>query len=161
LTVDEHAFRDALGQFATGVCVVTGIDAAGEAVGVTISSFTSLSLRPPLVLFCIDKGSTSVDAFAATDAFTVNILAEEQMAASELFATQYPDKFANAASYVGQNGCKVLSGCLAGLECTRTATHEGGDHLIVVGHVDVIHFGGPDAPLARFRGRYRKLGSDV
>lgn len=161
MSVDAKAFRDALARFASGVCVVTGIDRDGRPVGITISSFASLSLDPPLVLFCIDKKASACDAYAGGAVFAVNVLAGDQRPLSELFAGQAADKCAAAAGETGANGCRLLSGCLAGLECARTATLDGGDHLIVVGRVERIVLGAAAGPLVWFDRRYLRLGAAV
>jgi flavin reductase (DIM6/NTAB) family NADH-FMN oxidoreductase RutF len=158
VAVDERAFRDALGRFASGVCVVTARHDDGRPVGVTISAFASLSLTPPLVLFCLGKATTHIETYRRSRAFAVNLLAEEQVRLSELFATQGADKFADTAGREGRNGCFLLDGCLAGLECTRVAAHDGGDHVILVGAVERIIVGQAARPLLRFRGRYARLG---
>lgn len=161
MTVSGKAFRDGLARFATGVCVVTGIGRDGRAVGMTISSFASLSLEPPLVLFCIDKKASACDAYAGGDVFAVNVLACDQKAVSELFAGQETDRFAQVASAAGTNGCRLLDGCLAALECRREATLEGGDHFIVVGRVGRIVLGETRDPLVWFDRHYVRLGAAI
>lgn len=161
MTETRADFRLALSRFASGVCVVTATDPAGRAYGVTISSFCSLSLDPPLVLFCIGKKTSGLDACARGTAFTVNILSEKQMHLSDVFARKEHDKFSGVAFTVGVNGCRVLDGCLATLECSRVETYEGGDHLIVVGHVDQMAYADDGMPLLRFSGRYRCIGGEL
>lgn len=159
MSVDAGTFREALGRFASGVCVVTTASSGGETAGVTITSFTSLSLDPPLVLFCIGRRSTSVDAFLACRAFAINLLSARQEDLSELFASQTPDKFAGIAWQAGRNGCPLLPDGLGSLECETETVHPGGDHFIVVGKV--VRFSGASdvEPLLRFRGRYHRLGA--
>ncbi len=158
MSVGPDTFRDALGRFASGVCVVTTTSNGDAPAGVTISSFTSVSLDPPLVLFCIGRRSTSFDAFLACTAFAINLLSAGQEDISELFASQRPDKFAGIAWQKGANGCPLLSGCLGTLACDTVAVHPGGDHFIVVGKVVRFSGSSDDEPLLRFRGRYRRLG---
>ncbi|MFZ1413360.1 MAG: flavin reductase family protein [Defluviicoccus sp.] len=161
MTKTRTDFRLALSRFASGVCVVTATDPADRAYGVTISSFCSVSLDPPLVLFCIGKKTSGLEACARGAAFTVNILSEQQMHLSEVFARKEHDKFSDVAFTVGGNGCRILDGCLATLECSRVETYEGGDHLIVVGHVDRMAYADDGVPLLRFTGRYRRIGGDL
>jgi flavin reductase (DIM6/NTAB) family NADH-FMN oxidoreductase RutF/DNA-binding MarR family transcriptional regulator len=131
---DPRAFRRCLGQFATGVTVMTGMGEEGP-FGVTANSFSSLSLDPPLVLWSIARSSRSLNAFAAADRFAVNILGVEQVALSQLFSSPVDDRFAGLDWRPGSGGAPVLPGILALLECETEARHDGGDHLILVGRV--------------------------
>jgi flavin reductase (DIM6/NTAB) family NADH-FMN oxidoreductase RutF len=160
MAVDSMAFRDALGRFASGVSVIAAPLPGGGAAGVTITSFASVSLDPPLVLFCIGRRSANFDAFVGAPAFSINILAADQEGLSELFASQRDDKFAGVAVTVGEGGVPLLAGCLANLECSRVAVHSGGDHEIVVGRVEALRIGSGE-PLLRFRGAYCCLGQDT
>ncbi|WP_115935463.1 flavin reductase family protein [Aestuariispira insulae] len=154
-------FRSACGQFATGVCVVTGMLDNKSPVGVTINSFSSVSLEPPLVLFCLDKNALSFDAFSIASRFAVNILAEDQQALSNNFARQSDDKFADIDYQVTEEGVPVLENCLTVMECRMYAVHDGGDHQIIVGEVSRIRKQREDArPLLYFRGGYNALASD-
>jgi flavin reductase (DIM6/NTAB) family NADH-FMN oxidoreductase RutF len=157
MSVDAIGFRDALGRFASGVCVVTTTGANGRPAGVTISAFSSLSLDPPLVLFCIGKRSSNLDAWLVAPHFSVNVLGEAQRALSELFASQAADKFTGVAGGAGRNGCFRLDGALVTLECRRTRVHEEGDHHIVVGLVERVVPGEDAGPLLRFRADYRRI----
>lgn len=154
--INSRIFRDALGRFASGVSVVAASSPEG-AVGITITSFASLSLDPPLVLFCIGRNSANFDALVGAPAFSVNILAADQESVSELFASQRNDKFDHVAVTTGRSGAPLLAGCLANLECTRIAVHPGGDHDIVIGRVDGLRTGA-GAPLLRYCGTYYRLG---
>lgn len=155
--VETRAFRDALSRFASGVCVLTSVDEDGRPVGVTISAFTSLSLEPPLVLFCIGKQSANLSAWLTGKVFSVNVLSEAQALLSETFASQRVDKFLGVPGEVGSNGCFLPAGCLVSLECRRTVAHDEGDHHIVVGRVERVIFGDADGPLLRFRGAYGRI----
>ena len=159
MTIDSRTFRDALGRFASGVCVVTTVGADGRRIGVTISAFSSLSLNPPLVLFCIGKGSANLDAWLDGDRFTVNVLGDGQEALSELFASQRDDKFVGVAGHVGDNGCFVVAGALVSLACRRVRIYDEGDHHIVVGEVEDVEPGADDGPLLRFRAAYRRMAA--
>jgi flavin reductase (DIM6/NTAB) family NADH-FMN oxidoreductase RutF len=157
--IDSRGFRDALGRFATGVSVITGLSIDGLPVGVTVSSLSSLSLEPPLVIFCLGLNTANLDAYASHGVVAVNILAEGQEDVAETFATRGADKFAQVSHRTGENGCELLDGCLVSLECTVAATYVGGDHLIIVGRVMRIHRGADKPPLLRYLGRYARLGA--
>lgn len=131
---DHRAFRRCLGQFSTGVTVMTTV-ADGKPVGVTANSFSSLSLDPPLVLWSIARGSRSFDAYRRAGHFAVNILRSEQVALSQLFASPVEDRFAGIGWRPGRLGSPVLTDILVLFECETEAIHDGGDHAIMVGRV--------------------------
>jgi flavin reductase (DIM6/NTAB) family NADH-FMN oxidoreductase RutF len=158
---DAKDFRHALGRFATGIMVVTGVGRDGRPVGVTVNAFSSVSLDPPLVLFCLGRQASTYSALAEGERFAVNILAEDQRALSDRFAGKAEDKFAGLDYEQGAGGCPLLAGALGWLECRREATHDGGDHGIVVGRVEGLRAGGDGRPLLYFRGAYRTLGPDL
>lgn len=157
MTINREVFRDALGRFATGVSVITAVASEGQAVGVTVSSFASLSLEPPLILFCLGLNTENLEAYASHGSVCVNVLAEEQLPVSEAFATPGADKFGAVGYRTGDNGCRVIDGCLVSLECSIISEYVGGDHLIITGRVERIHRGGHGQPLLRFRGHYAKM----
>lgn len=131
---DSPAFRRCLGQFATGVTVMTAT-VRGKQVGVTANSFSSLSLDPPLVLWSIARSSRSFAAFEKAEHFAVNILAADQIPVSQRFASASDDKFSGVDWRRGETGAPVLAGVAGLLECSCEARHPGGDHLILVGRV--------------------------
>jgi flavin reductase (DIM6/NTAB) family NADH-FMN oxidoreductase RutF len=133
--IDQADFRRALGQFASGVTVVTTRDSAGRPYGLTVSSFCSVSLEPPLVLVCIDHRSEAHDGFEASQLFGVSVLAEGQEEWSRRFAEGGPAKFAGATLGGGHHGVALVPGALAHLECRVVSAHEAGDHTIYVGEV--------------------------
>lgn len=158
MSVTPPTFREALGRFASGVCVITTRRNDGSRAGLTISAFTSLSLEPPLVLFCIGKRSANLDAFITANDFAVNILSERHEVLSEGFAALTGDRFANVEGDTALNGCFRIRGALVTLECQRSSVYEAGDHHIVIGLVQNAHFGdAADGPLLRYRGAYRAL----
>jgi flavin reductase (DIM6/NTAB) family NADH-FMN oxidoreductase RutF len=157
MTFDSLAFRQAMGRFATGVTVVTALDSAGAPVGVTVNSFSSLSLDPPLVLFCLDRQTMAFAAFADSRHFAVNILRDSQQALSEAFASGRDDAWDGLAYDRWDSGSPILAGCLANVECARHRSHDGGDHMILVGRVLRIAYADADTPLINYRGRYRRL----
>ncbi|NNG04793.1 MAG: flavin reductase family protein [Inquilinus sp.] len=152
---DERAFRDAVGRFATGVTIVTARDATGAPVGVTINSFTSLSLDPPLVLFCLDRRSRYLPAFRDGPGFVVHVLAVEQREWAMRFASR-GERWTGIEYCDWETGAPVIEDCLTALECRLEAVHEGGDHAILIGRV--LRFATRDgAPLTYHRGRYSAL----
>lgn len=149
----QRAFRAALGSFATGVTIATTLDGAGAPVGVTASSFNSVSLDPPLVLWSLAKDSFSRPAFAKSGHFAVHVLAASQEALSNRFARSGEDKFAGVEWSEGRLGSPVLAHYAALFECRTRHQYEGGDHIIMVG--EVVDFEARDeAPLLFHGGRY-------
>lgn len=156
MPVSQDDFRRALSCFASGVNVVTTIDAAGELHGLTVSAFCSVSLAPPLVLICIEKTTASHFAFRESRAFVVNILNEAQANLSEHFATPFRDKFSKVPYRRGLEGIPVLQDTLCNLECRIKHDFDGGDHSIFVGEVE--HATVQDGlPLIYFQGGYRNI----
>lgn len=153
---DSRALRDALGEFATGVAVVTARGADGQPVGVTINSFASVSLEPPLVLWSLGLHSPSLAVFESCSHYAVNILAADQVEFSLRFSQALADRFAGIALEVGAGGTPLLPGCSAWFECRNEIRYPGGDHLILVGYVENVRRE-PKAPLVFHGGRYREL----
>lgn len=158
MSIDERSFRKALGCFPSGVAVVTTTDAAGRPVGVTVSSFTSLSLNPPLVLFCLDRRTSGLDAFRE-GGFSVNVLRETQREVSIRFASRRDDKFAGLECRTGTTGAPLLPNCLAVLECSTERVIDGGDHDIFIGRVEHMEHQTGGQPLLYFRGAYARVDS--
>ena len=159
MTVDPRSFRKALGCFATGVTVVTSVNPGDSGpVGVTVSAFSSLSLEPPLVLFCLGNKTSSLGIYKQNGRFVINVLAETQRDLSIRFASRSDDKWAGVVSEPGLGGVPVLSGCIANLECVLVNTIDGGDHVIFIGRVENIHYQEGGAPLLYFRGGYMDCG---
>jgi 3-hydroxy-9,10-secoandrosta-1,3,5(10)-triene-9,17-dione monooxygenase reductase component len=152
---DAQDFRTAAGQFMTGVTVITTIDAEGQPCGLTANSFTSVSLHPPMVLFCLGNDSASIDAFEAGNGFVVHMLAADQEALSIRFAAKGIDRFQGLTWSPGYNGLPVIPDALATMACELAHTYEGGDHKIYVGEVKSLSTAGPERDaLGYFRGRY-------
>ncbi|MEC9345873.1 MAG: flavin reductase family protein [Pseudomonadota bacterium] len=159
MTVSPRELRDTMGMFATGVTIITAVDGEGRPVGLTANSFNSVSLDPPLVLFSLDHRANCAAAFARGQPFAVNILGADQEAQSNHFASKSEDKFADSAFdwAPGENGCALIAGAIATLECAVESVHEGGDHWIIVGRVSrVVRAEEPD-PLLFWRGRYLRI----
>jgi len=157
--VDEGKhFRTVLGNFPTGVTVVTAVD-DGEPAGLAIGSFTSVSLDPPLVAFCPDKRSSSWPHIEAAGAFCVNILAEDQVDVCNAFAGKSDDKFGEVTWDTTHLGSPHIADSLAWIDCSLEAVHDGGDHFLVVGRVNELEVERPDSgPLLFFRGGYGLFG---
>jgi len=156
----HRALRHALGRFATGVAVVTLDSDSNGPVGMTMNSFGSVSLDPPLVLFSIDKSAFSFAAFTGARGFAVNVLSHAQQALSDRFARPSTDKWEGVAFSRGYEGAPLIADALAHFECAPWATYEGGDHLLFV--CRVIRFTTRDdetAPLLFYRGRYATIPS--
>lgn len=154
-----RALRDVLGSFPTGVAVVTAAGPGGELYGVTVSSFNSVSLDPPLVLFSLSRTLYSLDGFLSAEWFAVNFLREDQSDLSTRFAAALSDKWTGVPFRTGISGCPVLQPALAVLECRQYAHYDGGDHVIVVGRVTHLDADHGRMPLVYFRGRYRTLAA--
>jgi flavin reductase (DIM6/NTAB) family NADH-FMN oxidoreductase RutF len=156
MSVDERGFRRALSRFATGVTVVTSRDAAGRPVGLTVNSFCSVSLEPPLVLVCIDRRSETVRALAETAAFNLSVLAEHQEEISCRFARHHDSKFDGIEMAAGTNGLPLVPGALAELECKVVASHPTGDHIVYVAETTRVSCV-DGRPLLYFASAYRRL----
>ncbi|PWI16268.1 NADPH-flavin oxidoreductase [Streptomyces sp. Act143] len=157
--VGQAEFRRVLGNFATGVAVITAPAAEGECgpAGFACQSFSALSLDPPLVVFMVGRTSTTWPRIARAGVFCVNVLADHQGALCRGFAVSGADKFAGVAyDAAPRSGAPRLAGALAWIDCTIHAVHTGGDHLIVVGRVDALGTGDEEAaPLLFHKGRFR------
>ena len=156
---DGREFRDALGQFATGVVIATGcLD--GTPAGFAAQSFVSLSLDPPLVALCPAKTSTSWPKLRESGHFCINVLSDGQQDVSDLFAQTGIDKFADLAWQPGQTGSPVLAGVLAYIDCELADELDAGDHTIAIGRVrDLGVLEEQGAPLLFWRGAYGSFGS--
>ena len=155
--IDLGEFRRALSCFATGVAVATTLDNNGERVGMTISSFNSVSLDPPLVLWSIADDAYSYDAFIDAEYFAVNVLTMGQQDLSARFATKGIDKFDGLDCHEGLHGMPILPEYAACFECRTEHHYEGGDHKIIVGRV--IRFEDRESdPLIFYRGRFLRKG---
>jgi 3-hydroxy-9,10-secoandrosta-1,3,5(10)-triene-9,17-dione monooxygenase reductase component len=156
-STEHRALRTALGRFATGVTVITCLDAQGVRVGLTANSFSALSLDPPLVLWSLRQSSPSLPAFRSASHFAVNVLGEAQVEVSRRFASPASDKFGDGTWAAGQGGAPVLTGCPAVFECATVSLQDAGDHLLFIGRV--LQFSeAPIAPLLFQSGHYRMLG---
>ena len=159
VALDTRELRRALGQFATGVAVVTTHERGGDPVGLTLSSFNTVSLDPPLILFSVARKARSLEHLLQAQSFAINILNREQEAVSNRFAQSVATKWDGVDHRPGQTGAPLLPGALAHFECRCYARHDGGDHVIFVGEVLGFVCEPIDAPLIFYRGQYRSLDS--
>jgi flavin reductase (DIM6/NTAB) family NADH-FMN oxidoreductase RutF len=158
--VDTRELRNAFGCFATGITVVTCLDGNGSAVGITANSFTSLSLDPPLMLWCLDRRSQTFEAFNAANSFVLTVLDTNGAAVASRFAMKGGHSAEDVESLVPtEMGPPTFADALAVFECDIHARHDGGDHVIMVGRVRrFTHLVDPErkgpGPLLYYRGRY-------
>jgi flavin reductase (DIM6/NTAB) family NADH-FMN oxidoreductase RutF len=150
---DARALRSALGAFATGVAIVTTRDAEAALHGLTVNSFASVSLDPPLALWSLHKSSHSRAAFEAAPSFAINVLGRHQADLARLFARPHADRFAGLALGEGLDGAPTLIDSIASFECRRVAAHDGGDHIVFVGRIDRFR-ADQRPPLVFSRGRF-------
>jgi flavin reductase (DIM6/NTAB) family NADH-FMN oxidoreductase RutF len=134
--LDPRDFRNALGTFATGVTIVTARGRDGEPVGLTVNSFASVSLDPPLVLWSQSLYAQSLPAFQEASHFVVNVLAADQVELSQRFAGEHDNRFLDVEHIVPDHGAPVIAGCAAHFECRNEARYYGGDHIIFLGRVE-------------------------
>jgi flavin reductase (DIM6/NTAB) family NADH-FMN oxidoreductase RutF len=161
MDIEQRAFRDALGCYATGVTIVTTLDPEGRLLGITANSFSSVSLDPPLVLFSLARKAYSFDAFQRARHFAVNVLAEDQSDLSDTFARARADKWAGVRFDVWDTDCPIITGALAQFECRTHSTHDGGDHMVFIGAVERMAIDSSKRPLIFHRGRYRQLEAEA
>ncbi|HKT18341.1 MAG TPA: flavin reductase family protein [Stellaceae bacterium] len=159
MSFTAREFRDALGLFPTGIAVVTTVDGDGRPAGVTVNSFTSVSLEPPLILVSLARTSRSFDAFTKAKHFAVSLLRHDQRQVSSAFASMAGERFSQVRHRAGLGGCLIIEPHLVAFHCDVYARHDGGDHVLILGKVTQIE-PGKDAvpkPLLYFRGQYREL----
>ncbi|KRD21843.1 flavin reductase family protein [Acidovorax sp. sif1233] len=147
-------FRDALGMFATGVTIVTARTAAGDLVGLTASSFNSVSLAPPLVLWSLSHGASTLPTFADGSHYAIHVLAADQKALAERFATRGIDRWAGLEHRPGISGAPLLAGAAATFECFNRSQYKEGDHTIFVGEVERCEHREGISPLLYHGGKF-------
>ena len=156
MAIDQRHFRNVMGTFATGVAIIsTKVD--GNVHGITANSFSSVSLDPPLVLFCLGRSSTNFSAFMTTDNFAVNILAAGQDALSTRFAIFEGDRFEGVGWQSWETGAPIVDGVISAADCILEARHDAGDHVIIVGRVLRAEKFFDASPLLYFKGGYANL----
>jgi flavin reductase (DIM6/NTAB) family NADH-FMN oxidoreductase RutF len=159
LPQDTKALRNALGCYPTGIAIVTCRNAEGRAVGLTINSFASLSLEPPLVLWSLVNRSPSLSAFSQCEHFSVNVLAVDQAELARRFASSaVQDKFEHARAYDSPEGVPLIPASLASFVCAREQLQAGGDHTLFVGRV-LRYYTGAGDPAVFHRGQFTQLSA--
>ena len=156
LTPDAAAIRTVVGHYATGVALITAID-GDEPVGMACNSFTSVSLDPPLVLFCAAKSSSTWPRIQTAQKWAANILGEDGEEVCRLFAQKGADRFAHLSYTTGRTGAPLLDEAIAFVDCETVAEHDAGDHVIVVGRALELGYASEGKPLLFYRGGYGRF----
>jgi 3-hydroxy-9,10-secoandrosta-1,3,5(10)-triene-9,17-dione monooxygenase reductase component len=162
IAIEPREFRNALGRFATGICIVTTRDSNDEPLGITINSFSSVSLDPPLILFSLARTCFGLEGWLAAKHYSVNVLTADQKSLSDRFARPRTDKWAGVELEEGIAGIPLLPDSLARFQCRSEHHYDGGDHVILVGRV--LAFDAPSAgvePLTYFAGHYHRLAGET
>lgn len=157
MSESARALRNALGLFPTGVTIITALDPDGERLGMTVNSFNTVSLDPPLVLFSVARNAYSLDALLASNHYAINLLDLRQTELSTRFARALGDKWTDVNCHPGRSGVPLFDSALAWFECESWAHYEGGDHVIFVGRVLSYHADPDGEPLVFYRGQYNRL----
>jgi flavin reductase (DIM6/NTAB) family NADH-FMN oxidoreductase RutF len=155
--VDLRHLRDTLGKFATGVCIITAEGKGVAPFGMTINSFSSLSLEPALILWSIGKSSECIADFEVVEQFSVNVLGDADMFLSDRYSTRRAHGLVEGDWVRGDSGCPVLRNPLARLECDIDQRIDAGDHVILIGRVSCAWYGEESEPLVFYSGKYRTL----
>ena len=158
MTIDPRLFRQTVGQFATGVTLIT-TEVDGAIRAMTVNSFTGVSLDPPLVLFCVGKATKTGQSIHAATGFAINILRQEQQDLSTYFAGGWTRPLPPPFVFLQWEGGPRLEGCAAAIGCATETIYEGGDHWIVVGRVLALYRTAYAAPLIFHASRYANLGA--
>lgn len=153
----EDELRDAFSCMAAGVAIVTARNKQGEPRAMTVSSLISVSLDPPLILFCLAKSAYHFDVFIEAKAFAVNCLSRTQTALSNRFAEECDDDLRDLTLHKLKTGSPMIMGSLAALDCLTENHHQAGDHIIVVGRITALNLGAADDPLLYYQRAYRDL----
>ena len=156
-SLDVREFRNALGQFATGVCLIGAAPTGFAPFAMTVNSFASVSLEPALVLWSLQKSSNCCEAFAKTENFSVNVLTQDQQDICNRYASKNDHQLALEHYQMGLTGSPVLRGALVTFECEVWARYPGGDHIIMVGEVVKMHSQPGEQPLLFHGGKYRQI----
>ena len=155
MSFTTREFRDTLGAFPTGVCLVSMF--GEEAHAITINSFASVSLDPPLILWSLQRDAETYDLFAGANQFAISVLSQAQEELSVYYSQHRSHWMREGDYYIGENGAPVVNDALAIFECALEASYDGGDHLIILGKVTRITHSRHDKPLVFAAGEYRSL----
>lgn len=161
MAIDIAEFRRALGCFATGITVVTSMRPDQSPLGLTVNSFNSVSLDPPLVLFSLDRKNEKAIDFEHAGFFAVNVLSQGQQDISVRFSTNPEQRWNGFEWSTMATGAPVFDGCLANLDCRTYAVHDGGDHILFLGEVVSMHAAVDGGPLMYYRGKYVVPGTAI
>ncbi len=156
---DTEQLRTALARYATGVAIVTTADGDGWPVGMTVNSFSSVSLSPPLVLWSVGEHAPEYAVFSQAKATAIHVLGESQVALSNRFADPAADKFADTAWSAGDNGVPILADCSVCLQCVAVQSISAGDHQILLSRVEAVDIRRDEPPLVFFASGYRQIGA--
>jgi 3-hydroxy-9,10-secoandrosta-1,3,5(10)-triene-9,17-dione monooxygenase reductase component len=160
MNFDAREFRNALGSFATGVALVTAREAGGRAIGITINSFSSVSLDPPLVLWSLASTSPNLEHFGVGASHLIHVLAHDQEPLAKRFASRVADKFEGMPHNTTADGLPQFDDCLAYFECRTHALHSEGDHVIVIARVHALTHRARD-PLLFCAGKFAVLATEA
>jgi 3-hydroxy-9,10-secoandrosta-1,3,5(10)-triene-9,17-dione monooxygenase reductase component len=152
--IDSATFRKVLGNYPTGVCVVTALGEDGQPIALVVGSFTSVSLDPPLVGFLPDRKSSSWPLIRAAGHFCINVFASDQTELCRQLAAPGPDKFAGVSFSLSERNTPQLENVIAWIDCSLHDVLEAGDHYVVLGAVQNLEVTREDDPMLFFRGRY-------
>lgn len=161
MSIDPSTFRTTMGHYPTGVCVITSIGDDGRALGMTVGTFTSVSIDPPLIGFFPDKKSSSWPEIAATGKLCVNVLAQDQEWLGRRFAARDADRFADVVHDHSPSGLPILDGAVAWIDCSIHSVSDAGDHYLVLGAVESMAIERPAAPLVFHQGRFAHVATPV
>jgi flavin reductase (DIM6/NTAB) family NADH-FMN oxidoreductase RutF len=159
--IDPVRLRRAFGMFATGVTIISADHPAHGLIGVTVNSFTSVSLDPPLILFSLARTSFTLQPLLEAPSFVVNVLRDGQRALSHRFAHSAGDKWDGLSWRPAASGAPILAGGIAHFECVHHAQYDGGDHLVLLGRVVGMDTDADGEPLLYFHSRYRSIGEEI
>jgi 3-hydroxy-9,10-secoandrosta-1,3,5(10)-triene-9,17-dione monooxygenase reductase component len=154
VSIDPAIFRQVLGTYPTGVCVISAMEVEGKPVGMVVGSFTSVSLDPPLVGFLPDKSSSSWPKIEAAGHFCVNVLASDQQEVCRQVAAKGPEKFVGVEFNLSDHGLPVIADAIANIECSIHSITDAGDHFFVLGNVLGLEHTREGDPMLFYRGRY-------
>ena len=156
--ISETYLKSCLSEFVTGITIITTVSESGSMHGITVNSFNSVSLVPPMVLFSIEKSASRFEIFHTCSRFIVNILSEKQKDVSKSFAERYVQDWGDFSSSV-IDGIPVIDGVMSYIYCTKKHVYDGGDHKIIVGEViDCSKLNNEDKPLVYYKGKYMIIG---
>lgn len=159
MDISTDLFKDVMSNLVSGVSVISSRDNAGNFYGFTATSLTSVSLNPPLILFCVNSLSHTINAIRETSVFTISMLTEDDAAISNHFASNNADKFSNFDKYIlgDFSKCPIIYNAHSAIECSLHREYDGGDHRIVVGHVENAVIKNDKMPLSYYKRGYRKM----